>query len=339
VFDTYSPTARAAAKSGAPMTAVRDRIAALPGVRSVIPQSNGYAIMKFATQNEVGTPRRMDIRTHDVPSGYFKAMDIAIMRGRDFVPADTAASVLPIVIGSDFALDVFGDADPVGKRLAKLRWDDGKKVGEAEVVGVVAAKDVGASEYGTGLRVFTPIAGSRPGAFLIRTEGPAEPMMGTFQAIAREEAPMMPVIEMKTLAQTDRETRSEVIEATSASAVGGILTLLLSAVGLYAVVALAVAQRRKEIGIRVSVGATPAQVVRLFFRSGLRVSLIGLAIGLPLSAAAMKLVSLMIGIPRTNMTAIAALVALTVVIVASLASWLPARRAAGVDPLVALRDG
>jgi ABC-type antimicrobial peptide transport system permease subunit len=80
----------------------------------------------------------------------------------------------------------------------------------------------------------------------------------------------------------------------------------------------------------------------MFFRSGLRVSLIGLLIGLPLSAAAVKVlqsqVNLM-GIPRVNMPVIASLVGLAVIVVASLASWIPARRAAGTDPLVALRDG
>src|ERR1044071_8075656 len=123
------------------------------------------------------------------------------------------------------------------------------------------------------------------------------------------------------------------------SALGGLITLLLASVGLYAVVALGVGQRRREIGVRISLGARPGQVVAMFFRGGLRVSLLGLAIGLPLGAATILIVGSQLGMPRANMPVIAAAVALAVVLVASLASWIPARRAAGVDPLIALRDG
>ena len=153
---------------------------------------------------------------------------------------------------------------------------------------------------------------------------------------------MLPIRSMKTLAQMDREKRSEILQATGASAVGGLITLLLASIGLYAVVALAVNQRQREIGVRISLGARPAQVVQMFFRSGLRVSLIGLGIGLPLSVLTVKALRSqmnLMGIPRVNMPVIATAVALAVIVVASLASWIPARRAAGADPLSALRDG
>src|ERR1044071_1523796 len=101
------------------------------------------------------------------------------------------------------------------------------------------------------------------------------------------------------------------------SALGGLITLLLASIGLYAVVALSVGQRRREIGVRISLGARPGQVVAMFFRSGLRVSLRGLAIGIPLSVAALKVVGSQVGIPQTNLPAIAAVVALAVVTVAS----------------------
>jgi ABC-type antimicrobial peptide transport system permease subunit len=170
----------------------------------------------------------------------------------------------------------------------------------------------------------------------------AAPLLPTFREIARAEAPMWPIRSMKTLAQMDREKRSEMVQATGASAVGGLITLLLASIGLYAVVALAVNQRQREIGVRISLGARPGQVVQMFFRGGLRVSLLGLLIGLPLSVAAVKALQSQLnltGIPRVNMPMIASFVALAVIVVASLASWIPARRAAGADPLVALRDG
>jgi predicted lysophospholipase L1 biosynthesis ABC-type transport system permease subunit len=222
--------------------------------------------------------------------------------------------------------------------------DAGRQVGEVEVVGVVAVADVGVSEYGKGVRVFAPIGGPiaipiPPNALLIRTAAPAAPLIPTFRQLATTEAPLMPVTDIQTLAQIEAYTRSEIVEAASASAVGGSIALFLAAVGLYAVVALGVGQRRREIGVRVSLGARPGQVVAMFFRGGLRVSLLGVAIGLPLSAAVMAGAGSQVGLPRANLPVIGCFVALAVVIVASLASWIPARRAAGVDPLIALRDG
>lgn len=115
--------------------------------------------------------------------------------------------------------------------------------------------------------------------------------------------------------------------------------MFLASIGLYAMVALGVSQRRREIGVRISLGAQPRQVVAMFFRGGLRVNLLGLVIGLPLSAAALKVLGSQLRVPRTNVPLIAVVVSVAVVIVASLASWIPAQRAAGGDPLEALRDG
>lgn len=341
-FDNWSAASRADNR----MPAVIERLSALPGVVKVIPQVTGYRILKVeAPATGASAARRFSIRTHLIPPGYFQGMDVPLRRGREFMWSDTTVAVTPIVIGSDFAAQAFGNADPVGKRLAALTWEGTQRIGEFEVVGVVAVADIGSSEFGSGIRVFTPMGGpfavpnSKPDALLIRTRTPAAPLISTFQEIARAEAPMMPARTMKTLGQIDRDTRSEIIEATGASAAGGIIALFLASIGLYAVVALSVSQRRREIGVRVALGAQPRQVVAMFFRNGLRVSLIGLLIGLPLSAAALKILGSQVGVPRTNMPAIAAAVALAVVVVASLASWIPARRAAGVDPLVALRDG
>ena len=342
-FETFSAVARDDNR----LPAIIERVSSLPGVVAVVPQVNGYRALKLEAPPTPSNPGQQYVtRTHDVPPGYFKGLDQRIVRGREFIESDSMASVSPIVIGSDFAARVFGTGNPIGKRLASLNWSGRRRLGEVEVVGVVSADDAGSSEIGTSIRIFVPIggelAGQRPDALLIRTAGPAAPLLPTFREIAQAEAPMWPIRSMKTLAQMDREKRSGIVQATGASAVGGLITLLLASIGLYAVVALSVNQRQREIGVRVSLGARPAQVVQMFFRGGLRMSLIGLLIGLPLSMAAVKLLESqvrMAGIPRVNMPMIASVVALAVIVVASLASWIPARRAAGADPLVALRDG
>jgi predicted permease len=334
----------AAAQAENKLPALMARYAALPGVISVVPQSNAYMIMRLEAPPTPGkTPRTYNVRFQQATGLYFSTAGIRLVRGRTFLQSDSGSRNPPLILASDFASRLFGDVDPIGRRLRVLS-NSGSPQAEVEIIGIVDAADAGNSEMGTTMRVFTPFgrglgAGLLPDAMLIRTRMPAKPLISTFMDIARTEAPMTPVLSMQTLAEIERHRQTETLQAMSASALGGIIALVLASIGLYAVVALSVGQRRREIGVRISLGARPGQVVAMFFRSGLRVSLIGLAIGIPLSAAALKIVGTQIGLPRTNMPAIAAVVALAVVAVASLASWIPARRAARVDPLIALRDG
>ena len=117
------------------------------------------------------------------------------------------------------------------------------------------------------------------------------------------------------------------------------IVMLLAAVGLYAVVALSVSQRRREIGIRITVGARPQQVVTMFLVRGIKLSMIGLAIGLPIGIAALYAFSLqMQNIPTASYVPVAIVVCAVVLLAAGIASWLPARRAARVSPMVALQS-
>jgi ABC-type antimicrobial peptide transport system permease subunit len=114
--------------------------------------------------------------------------------------------------------------------------------------------------------------------------------------------------------------------------------LLLASIGLYGLVGLAVRQRNREIGIRVALGARPRTVVRMFFMTGVRLSLLGVVLGLPLSVVALNRTATAFATQLAfNMPVVGAAIVIAVIAVASLASWLPARRAAGVDPLVAIR--
>jgi ABC-type antimicrobial peptide transport system permease subunit len=155
--------------------------------------------------------------------------------------------------------------------------------------------------------------------------------------VIQAEAPKLPLVRMETLEQADRARRKVVLQASALSTAAGLVALFLASIGLYSVVAIAVGQRRREIGVRIAVGATRRQVVALFLSTGLRLSLIGLLIGLPLSAAVLRLLDVEFHIPWTTMPPIALAMSAVVVAVASVATWLPARRAAGVDPLLALR--
>jgi ABC-type antimicrobial peptide transport system permease subunit len=147
------------------------------------------------------------------------------------------------------------------------------------------------------------------------------------------------VSSIRTLAQQDDSAYHETLRTALLAGAGGALALLLASLGMYGVVSLAVQQRTREIGIRIAVGAAPAQVTRMFLASGVRVSMGALLIGLPLSIAALR-VGMSQGIilaQDVNVWAIGVAIALTLLGVASAATWVPARRAARVDPSTTLR--
>jgi ABC-type antimicrobial peptide transport system permease subunit len=144
---------------------------------------------------------------------------------------------------------------------------------------------------------------------------------------------------MATLAQEDARQYREMLQMATMAGAGGGLALLLASLGLYGVIALAVRQRTREIGVRIAVGAHPMRVARMFLASGIRASLLGLALGLPLSIAAMK-IAMSQGLAPPSLTSpylTGAVIALVLLVVASAATWLPARRAARVDPASTLR--
>jgi predicted permease len=334
------------------------QIASLPGVIAVLPQANwddAFTLEPPASpsadgRQAVSVPVRAEVTY--VSPGFFAAVDAPIVLGRDFVASDTNLAVMPIILSEPLATRLFSSGSPIGKRLHVsvpvmptvtsaeriLFAPPNERRVDMEVVGVARAG------YGEGFRLFesdlplafAPFKRAREGALLVRTDGPAEPLIPRVQAIARQEAPSLPV-RMRTLAQHDRERRSLLIKIAGAGAGTGMIALMLASVGLYAMLSVAVGQRRREIGVRVALGARTGQVVRMFFVSGLRATLLGLTLGLPLSSVTLWLLMNELEEPSRNMPIVAAVVALAVLSVASLASWVPARRAASVDPMLTLR--
>lgn len=315
-----------------------ERLRGTPGV---------YAVTKFAGANWASdgilepilsgaatatAAERFRVEQRGVSPEYFEALDIPILRGRGFTLADTMQKSVPAVVSTKFAAKFLEGGEAIGRRF---RLGHGRSEMTDEVLTIVGVVDA-ASVSGSAHHIFVPLRYSE--SLLIRTAVPAEPMIGTIRGIIKSELPRLPVTSLQSVARMNRESENEMLQLSSAAASGGVITLLLGCVGLYAVVALAVGQRKREIGIRIALGAKPSQVVHLFFRSGLRLSLIGLAIGLPLSAAVLRVVMTQFGAIQIGMVAVAASVGATVVAVASVATWLPARRAAGVDPVITLRS-
>jgi ABC-type antimicrobial peptide transport system permease subunit len=176
------------------------------------------------------------------------------------------------------------------------------------------------------------------GHMLIRTHGPADPVLPAVRSVALSEAPELPIVSARTLASIQAGERRSIVTGIMAAGGSGGVALVLSAIGLYAVVVVAVGQRIREIGIRTALGAGRRQVVGMFLFRGLRLSVAGLVVGLTLSLVAMRVMAAAQGEdPPAGTLWLAALVATVVVGVALVATWIPARRAAGIDPLRALR--
>jgi predicted permease len=282
--------------------------------------------------------------------GWLALADVPILLGRDVSLADTVGPTsLPVVIGSDLARALWGDANPIGRTVSSpvlrgLMHDSTAMT----VVGVYDATQRlpgmtwsgGAARSDVVFRVYTARGKQwRRDRILVRTRGPAESFIPELRQLIRDRAPSLPVSSARTLAQVDAEQYRERLRISALAGTGGALALLLASLGLYGVVSLAVQQRTREIGIRIAVGANPTRVARMFLGSGVRISIIALLLGLPLSIAGLRLTlaqGLVIG-AEVNVWVIGLGIAVILVAVSAAATWVPARRAARVDPATSLR--
>ncbi len=348
-LDTWAGRVSAAERASR-IAAVVERVAAVPGVVAAMPMEMGAVTVPLAVHPAdrvagVAYDPVMEMRLVAAPEGYFGAFDIPIVRGRDFDAAERAqaSSADPgrapsfdrVIVGSGLARRLWGDADPLGRRL-EMPAAARSRSPALVVVGVVDEPAAGPVGEGGRLRAYVPYAAINTGV-VARTAGPALPMLGTLRRVVAAEAPQMPITRAQTVEQREAESRRALLRAGGAVAGGGLLALLLSAIGLYAVVSLTVGQRTHEIGIRTALGAQGGQVVRMFFVRGLALGALGLALGLPLSMAATRLAGAALGWPLASPPLLGAAIGAVVLGVASVASWIPARRASSIDPMAALR--
>lgn len=330
------------------------RIADQPEVLNAVPEATAFAIRGVIVPGRRLPNAKPDtvptvVHVEGAAPGWLSVLDVPIVLGRDVSLSDTAAAEYPIVIGSDLARALWREANPIGRTLASpalhgLEQDSMSMT----VVGVYDATrrmpgmtwNGGAATGTTPSRVYTARGKQwRHDRILLRTRGPAAPYLPTLQKLVRARAPSLPVTSMRTLAQEDDRTYEATLRMAGMAGAGGMLALLLASLGLYGVISLAVRQRTREIGIRIAVGAQPIWVARMFLASGVRTGLVALALGLPISVAALKIgisQGLVIA-PQVNPYLVGIAIALILLAVASAATWIPARRAAMVDPARTLR--
>jgi predicted permease len=323
---------------------MREGIGALPGVRGVTAVQEGLFEDNDSTGNitaEGYTPtegENTNVERNAIAPGHFATMGIPLISGREFTNADVLTSPRAAIVNEKFAKRFFRGSDPIHKHFG-YGAGTGTKL-DIEIVGVVKdSKHLGVRDEIKPF-AYTPYAQDpRLGSltfYLRTTQDPA--MMGATiqQTVATYDA-NLPLFAIRTLeAEIDESMYTDRLLTFLSLCMGG-LAALLAAVGLYGVMAYVVARRTREIGIRMALGATRGNVAWLILREVIVVAAIGLGIGLCAAYFAGKVIeSELYGVKGSDPT-VFAIAALLLAGVAMLAGFLPARKAAGVDPMVALR--
>ncbi len=325
--------------------AVLERVAAVPGVRAAslagaTPLSSenqfGAAVTIPGYAPEPGTDMRVDLK--QVFPGYFAAAGIPLLAGRDFSDADDRPAASPVaVINERMARTFFGGPAAALGRTFK----DGIK--EVSIVGVVgntrdrALRDEGMPmAYETFAKAST---GRGQMTLLVRAAGDPRTLASTIRQLAHEADPAMPLLDAQTVAdRVDMATRQEQVVALLSSLFGAI-ALALAAIGLYGILAYSVARRGPEFGVRLALGASPQALVRLVLAESSVLVGVGLAAGLLTAALLSRSIARMLFALAPVDPIVFAAAAATLLAVAVLAAWMPARAAARVDPIVTLREG
>jgi len=323
---------------------VVERVAALPGVAAagaanVVPLCGCNQTSSF---NVVGRPpypidERPDVDWRIITPGYFDALRVPIQRGRDFTAADASGAPSVVIVNETLARRWFPDG-ALGKRL----FLQGDTTQPAEIVGIAGDMKHAGIAKAPLPEMFLPEA-QQPAwemTLAVRTTGgqaAAKALLPSLRAAVLELDPDQPVYDQQTMQDLLALNVLQYRFSLRLLATLGFIALLLAGVGIYGVISNLVAERTREIGIRIALGGDQRTVQRLVVRQGMSPAAIGLLAGLVLAPALTMLVrGMLVGVsPHDPLTFVS--VAVLLLAVALLACWLPARRATRVDPMIALR--
>jgi predicted permease len=316
-----------------------ERTGALPGVQGaaiaqVAPLAGGFARSVFPEGADTTTTGRILVQVNTVGNGYFQTIGIPIVRGRDFTRADTTESSKVVVVNETMAKQFWNGADPLGKRFKFFGDQD-----YTTVIGVAKdSKYNGVAEDPQNF-IYQPLSQNyTPQATLhVRSAGDAAGLANAVRSAARELDPSLSVFNVRTLEEQVSNSLQPLTMNVIMLAVFGGLALLLASIGLYGVASYSVSQRTREIGVRMALGAQPSSVLALVLGHGMILVAAGLVIGLIAAYSAAGLMrSLVTGVSTHDPLTFGGTAAVLGVI-ALFASYLPARRATRIDPLIALR--
>jgi predicted permease len=324
---------------------VLERISSTPGVRSASLAATGFRSGMSRTcciaieGRAVSPDEDREVQTINVTPGYFQTMGLSLQAGRDFTWQETSKKdrgfAKVAVINKTLAQQYFGNSSPLGQHFG---WGDPAKESvkyDIEIVGVANDAKYGKLREKTRPLIYFPTYG---GTLLVvrglSTTVSPEAIRQQIQSIDRN----LEILTIQTVPRlVDFELSQERLLAKLSSFFSAV-ALLLACIGLYAVISYDVGRRTHEFGIRIALGAQTTDVLRLVMKYGIVLVLVGIALGLGAAFAFTRLMaSLLFGVTPTDAVTLA-IVSFTLVSIALIACYLPARRATRVDPLVALRE-
>jgi predicted permease len=323
--------------------AVQERISSLPGVASVSPSRNGL-LSGFVGIRQVnvegyaaGANEDMGVQWSLIAPKFFETIGMRLLLGRDISARDSETAPKVAIINETMARDFFRGQNPIGKRFAMGR-DEGYPV---EIVGVVQDSKYFSLRdkkdrmmylpYRQDLRQLTAMC------VAVRTVGE---LPGLVSRIRDELRNIDQSLRIQKIETTEDQVNATIVEDRLLAVISGffgLLAVLLACLGLYGVMSYTAARRTNEIGIRLALGATRASMLGMVLKESLLLVVAGIAIGVPVALATARLISgLLFGVSATDPATIS-LACVLMIVVAAMAALLPARRAARVDPMVALR--
>ncbi|HJZ79841.1 MAG TPA: ABC transporter permease [Pyrinomonadaceae bacterium] len=327
------------------MREVQDRLRALPGVESVtasspFPLAGGFSPIRWGTEQALSDPTKfqaVDFQT--VLPGYFETLRTPLLAGRAFTEADNAPERNVVVIDQFLAAKAFPNESVVGKRiLIRVRTPEPEWV---EVIGVVGhQRNTSLAEPGREQVYFTDgfLGYGVASRWAVRTKGdPAQYAAATRAEIAKFN-PNLLITEMQPMEVLVGRAQEGTRFSLLLIGVFAVIAALLASVGLYGVLSNVVRQRTAEIGVRMALGATPGSISKLVVGYGLKLSAAGIVIGMVAAFGLTHVMTgMLVGIKATDPLTFVA-ITLLFFLIAAIAAWLPGRRAADIDPIVALRE-
>ena len=334
------PKYRAAADINRFYDSTLERIHALPGVRAAaavtqLPLSGSMLGSRFVF-GPAAPDQAVDADLRGITPNYFHTMGISLIEGRAFTAADDSRGGAVAIVDETFARRVWPGESAVGKRIYWMRMPDVP----LEVVGVVRAVRHRGLETPPRETVYRPHAeyARNTMTLVVRTDGNAallsKPVLDAIHEVDADQ----PVADVMTMDSLTRRSLAQPGFATGLAGTLAGLALLLTIVGTYGLLSYSVAQRQREIGIRLALGAQPAAVVLMFLREGLRLATQGLFLGIPLALIGGGVVVRNLSATALVDPVLLAVGVLALVVTITAASWLPARRAARVSPAAPLRS-
>jgi putative ABC transport system permease protein len=324
---------------------LREQLGAIPGVRSVtasfpLPLAGGFSPVRWGGAEAQGDPSKFQAADLQIVlPGYFEAMGTKLIAGRTFTQDDSSPDRNLLMIDQALAAKAFPNESAVGKRiLFRVRTPEAQW---GEIIGVVGhQRNSSLIEPGREQLYVTDgyVDNGAASWWALRTDGNPAALAGAVREVVRRAGKETLINEMQPMDSRVIQAQAQTRFSLLLIGVFSTIAVLLAGVGLYGVLATSVRQRTAEIGVRMALGAAPSRIFRLMVGKGIYLSVIGIAIGLLAAFALTRILTSMLVDVKPTDPATFVFVSVLFLLIAVMASWLPALRAAGLDPTTALRN-